>query len=205
MMKSIILIGGGGHCKSCIDVIEQEGNYQIAGIIDVTEKIGQKIQGYPIIGTDMDLSNLIRRYKNVLITVGQIKSASVRIKLFNQLKLLNAQLPVIRSPKAYISKHTIIKQGTIVMHHALINAGAVIGANCIINSKSLIEHEAIIGDHCHISTGSTVNGQVIIDDECFIGSGATLVNNIQIRERVIIPAGKTVYTSVEKTGVYTSR
>ena len=28
-MKEIILIGGGGHCKSVIDVIEQEGKFQI--------------------------------------------------------------------------------------------------------------------------------------------------------------------------------
>ena len=35
--KSIVLIGGGGHCKACIDVIEVEGKYNIIGIIDVPE------------------------------------------------------------------------------------------------------------------------------------------------------------------------
>ena len=33
----ILLIGGGGHCHSVIDVIEQEGKYKIAGIIDKKE------------------------------------------------------------------------------------------------------------------------------------------------------------------------
>ena len=28
MKETIILIGGGGHCKSCIDVVEQEGRFQ---------------------------------------------------------------------------------------------------------------------------------------------------------------------------------
>ena len=32
-MKKIILVGGGGH-KSVIDVVEQEGKFKIAGIID---------------------------------------------------------------------------------------------------------------------------------------------------------------------------
>jgi len=36
-MKKIILIGAGGHCKSVIDVIEQEARFEIAGIIDKTE------------------------------------------------------------------------------------------------------------------------------------------------------------------------
>jgi hypothetical protein len=32
IMRDLILIGGGGHCKSCIDVIELETKYAIAGI-----------------------------------------------------------------------------------------------------------------------------------------------------------------------------
>ena len=38
MKEKIILIGGGGHCRACIDVIEQEGRFTIAGIVDVPEK-----------------------------------------------------------------------------------------------------------------------------------------------------------------------
>lgn len=205
MMPSIILIGGGGHCKACIDVIEHEGKYKIAGIVDVAEKVGQEILGYPIIGTDMELPVLVEQYKNALITVGQIKTANIRIKLFNQLKSLKAQLPVIISPLAYVSPHATIREGTIIMHHALINAEANVGSNCIINSKSLIEHEASIGNHCHISTGAKINGQVRVGNECFIGSGATLANNITLTDKVIIPAGQAVFKNIEKPGVYFRR
>ena len=44
--KEIILIGGGGHCKSCIDVIESTNDFSIAGIIDSKDKIGDSILGY---------------------------------------------------------------------------------------------------------------------------------------------------------------
>ena len=33
-MKKIILIGGGGHCRSCIDVIESTKMFKIIGIIN---------------------------------------------------------------------------------------------------------------------------------------------------------------------------
>ncbi|MBI4309254.1 MAG: acetyltransferase, partial [Candidatus Omnitrophica bacterium] len=36
--KNLILIGGGGHCKSCIDVIESENKFKIAGIVDTKER-----------------------------------------------------------------------------------------------------------------------------------------------------------------------
>lgn len=202
MKKPIILIGGGGHCKSCIDVIELEGKYQIAGIVDAKEKQGQTILGYPVIGTDDDLPRLISQYKNALITVGQIKSANIRIKLYQYLKELKAELPVIISPLAYVSKHAQVQQGTIIMHHAIINAEANVSVNNIINSKALIEHEASIGNHCHISTGATINGQVKIGNEAFIGSGATLANNIHLTDKVIVPAGATVFKNISKPGIY---
>lgn len=201
-MESIILIGGGGHCKSCIDVIEQEGRFNIAGIVEKDNGRDEKILGYPIIGCDDDLPELIAKYKNVLITVGQIKSANVRMKLFSICSDLNAALPVIISPVAYVSRYTILGKGSIIMHHAVVNAEANIGVNNIINSKALIEHEVRIGNHCHISTGSRINGQVSIADECFIGSGVTLANNITISEKVIIPAGTTVFKNINKSGIY---
>ena len=105
MGKEIILIGG-GHCRSCIDVIEQEGKYSIAGIIEATAKEEQnkKILGYSVIGTDTDLPSLANKY-SCLITIGQIKSVKPRLHLFEQLQDIKASLPVVISPMAYVSKH----------------------------------------------------------------------------------------------------
>ncbi|MDK2821920.1 MAG: PglD N-terminal domain [Clostridia bacterium] len=38
MREKIILIGGGGYCKSVIDVIECLGTYDIVWIVDKKEK-----------------------------------------------------------------------------------------------------------------------------------------------------------------------
>ena len=42
-MNNIILIGGGGHCHSVIDVIEQEGRFRIKGIVDKTKLLGSSV------------------------------------------------------------------------------------------------------------------------------------------------------------------
>lgn len=172
MKEKIILIGGGGHCRSCIDVIEQEGHFAIAGIIDLPEKKQQKILDYTIIGADADLFQLIKDIPNVLITIGQIKSPMRRIELYNDLKRMGACFPVILSPLAYVSPHAQVAEGTIVMHQAMINAGAKVGRNCIINTKALVEHDSVIEDHCHISTGAIVNGGTKVGSGSFFGSGA---------------------------------
>jgi len=192
MKKNVILIGGGGHCKSCIDVIEQEGVFQIAGIVDVLEKMSQKILGYEIIATDCDLPHLAKEYENFLITLGQIRSANKRILLFNRLRELGARLPVIFSPLSYVSKHATVAKGTIVMHHALVNAGAKVGANCIINTKALIEHDAVVEDHCHIATGGIVNGGAKIKAGTFFGSNAVTKGYITVGEKSFINCGTKV-------------
>jgi len=173
MKHEIILIGGGGHCKSVIDVIEQEDKFSIAGIIDKPELIGQKVLGYEIIGCDNDLDELFKTYKYAFITIGHIGSDSIRIKLFHKLQQIGYILPSIISPFAYISQHAKIGDATIIMHHALVNADATIGENCIINSKALIEHDAKVEDHCHISTAAVINGGVIVKEGTFYGSNAT--------------------------------
>lgn len=187
-MKKIILIGGGGHCKSVIDVIEQEKKYKISGIIDKTSFLGTKILGYKVIGNDLDLMSFSKKIKYALITVGQIKSAKLRIKLFKLVKKAGFILPSIISPNAHVSKHSKIGNGSIVMHHAIINANTYVGDNCIINSKALIEHDCIISSHCHISTNATINGGVKIDSSCFIGSNVVTTNNITIKKNSFIKA-----------------
>ena len=195
-MKPLLLIGGGGHCHACIDVIESEEKYRIAGVVLPIRGDHTDVTGYPVIGADEDLPALLKKTPNAIVTVGQIKSAAVRIKLFELLKTYGANLPIIQSPFAYCSKRAVISEGTIVMHGSLVNAGAQVGANCIINSHALIEHDVEIADHCHISTGAKVNGGVRIGKGTFIGSGSILKEGVTLGAGVVIGAGQLVLNDV---------
>jgi sugar O-acyltransferase (sialic acid O-acetyltransferase NeuD family) len=172
-MKEIILVGGGGHCKSVIDVIEQEAKYTIAGIIDKKELVGSEVLGYKIIGCDDDLVKIREQFSHAIVTVGHVKSNALRVKLFNLLKDLDFHMPNIISPLAYVSRHAFVDEGSVILHHALVNPHAKVGKNCIINSKALIEHDATVEDHCHISTASVINGGTVVKENSFYGSNAT--------------------------------
>ena len=190
--KNLILLGGGGHCKSCIDVIEQEGKYKIIGILDNEELLGQSVLGYNFIGIDTDIEKFAIQGNSFLITVGQIKSSSIRKKLFVLLNKNNAQIATVISPRAYVSEHAHIAKGTIIMHDVLVNASASIGKNCIINSKALIEHDSIIEDFCHISTSAVLNGGARIKEGTFFGSNSVSKEYIETDKDDFIKAG-TIY------------
>ena len=188
--KPLILLGGGGHCKSVIDVAESAG-YTILGILDKPELAGIKVLDYEIIGTDDDIPQYVDKAE-FLITVGQIKSPAIRQKLALLVMRAGGKFATVIASDAYVSKYATIGAGTVIMHKAVVNADANIGEHCIINTMANIEHEVQISDFCHISTGVMVNGNCVIGDEVFIGSGSVLYNGISVIDNAIIPAGSVV-------------
>lgn len=199
--KKIILIGGGGHCKSCIEVIESTGEYVIAGILDLLEKKGDRVLTYKIIGDDNELEKFKELGHEFLITIGQIKSATVRKAIFQRLKSIDATIATVISPLAHVSNYAELGEGTIVMHGVFVNADAKVGVNCIVNTKAVIEHDTSIADHCHISTGAIVNGNCKISNNVFIGSGAVISSQRNIGDSAIVGAGTVVIRDVMENDV----
>jgi sugar O-acyltransferase (sialic acid O-acetyltransferase NeuD family) len=196
MKKKIVLVGGGGHCKSVIDVIEMEGSYSIAGIIDIKEKLGLRILGYEICWTDEHIAELVKKYENFLITIGQIRNPDARITLYEKIKGLEGKMPVLVSPKAHVSRHATIGEGTVVMHHAVVNAEASVGKNNILNTGCLLEHDVEVGDHCHVSTKAVINGGTRIGDRVFVGSSSVLSQTISVGSDSVISSGSVVRKSI---------
>jgi sugar O-acyltransferase (sialic acid O-acetyltransferase NeuD family) len=189
---SLILIGAGGHARACIDVIEQNDKYHIAGLVGLAEDVNSHQFEYPVLATDKELPKLIKEYKYALITVGQIQTPDHRIRLYQIATELGFQLPVIISPSSFVSRQANLGAGAIVMHGAFINAGAKIGNNCIINTRALVEHDVAVADHCHISTGAILNGKVNIGVGSFVGSGSLVKEGVSIGQKSVIGMGLSV-------------
>ena len=200
---SLILIGAGGHARSCIDVIEQQGQYQIAGLIGMPDEVKTQHLGYSVIGTDNDLPELTKTCQYALITVGQIKTAEHRIRLYQHAIQLGFQLPIIIAPTAHVSRHARLGEGSIVMHGAIINAGARVGNNCIINTGALIEHDVTVKDNCHISTGSILNGDVTVGAGSFIGSCSVIKEGVAIGKSCLVGMGLTVRHNLSDYAIFT--
>ncbi len=177
-MKPLILVGGGGHCKSVIETAENAG-YSILGVLDKPEELGRDILSTKVIGTDDDIPLFVDKAEFV-ITVGFIKNPTLRIKLYNMVKTAGGKFATVIASTAHVSKYATIGEGTVVMHQAIVNAGAIVGKNVILNTFSNIEHDAVIGDHCHVSTGAMVNGGANVADATFIGSQCVINQYVDI-------------------------
>lgn len=201
MKRPLILIGGGGHCKSVIEVAESAG-YEIKGILDMPDEVDKEVlPGHKVIGTDDEIPQYVEEC-DFVITVGFIKNPALRIKLYNKVKAAGGRLATIIASTAHVSKYAELGEGTVIMHQAFVNAGAKIGDNCIINTFVNIEHDAEVGNQCHISTGTMVNGECKIGENCFIGSQSVCANCIEIASDIIVGAGSVVRKSIRVKGIY---
>lgn len=198
--KNLILVGGGGHCKSVIEAAESVG-YCILGVLDTLENVGKQVLDYKVIGTDDDIPQFVSKAE-FIITVGFIKNPAIRIKIYNRINEAGGKLATIVASTARVSKHATVGEGTVIMHQAFVNAGAQIGVNCIINTFSNIEHDACVGDQCHISTGAMVNGDCKVGKRVFIGSQSVLANGIEIGDDIVVGAGSLVRKTIRIKGIY---
>ena len=195
MNNGVVLVGGGGHCRSVIDVLEA-AKVQIAGIIHGSDCAGESVLGYSFLGRDDDLAKLNQIYSSALVTVGQVKNPAIRIRLFAILQKNGFTLQTITSPFAYVSPYATLGVGTVVMHQSLINAGTSVGYNCIINTKALIEHDCVVDNHCHIAAGVVLCGGVQVGEGTFIGANAIVHPQVTIGKNCIIGMGVRVFKDI---------
>lgn len=198
MNKKILLIGGGGHCKSVLDSILELNEYAEIGIVDKKENLGMSVMGVPVVGCDDDLAVLhCDGYKYAFVTVGSIGDPTLRIKLFNLLSEIGYEIPVIIDDSAKVSKHARIEQGVFVGKQSIINAGALIQKGSIINSGAIVEHDCQIGAFSHIAPGAVLGGEVVVGENSHVGSNATVKQQIHIGSNSIIGMGSVVLQKID--------
>lgn len=202
MSGTLVLVGGGGHCRACIDVIAAEGRWRIHGILEAPDRAGTSQDGVPVIGTDADMEALAAAGHRFLVTVGQVKSPKARLAVLERLAAAGARLATVRAPSAVVSPRAALGEGTIVMHQAVVNAGARVGRNAIVNTRALLEHDSEVGEACHVSTGAILNGGARLGDRSFLGSGAVVVNQVSVGPDCVIGAGSVVTRDLGAPGIY---
>jgi len=202
MKEKLLLIGAGGHCKVILDLLMESGEYDVAGIIDLKERVGRNLYGVPVVGTDSDLPKFINKgIKRCFISIGSVGDHGLRGKLYKFARKSGFLFPNLIHPSASVSSRASLGHGNYIAPGVIINAGTEIGNNCIINTGVIIEHDCKIGDFVHISPGSILSGGIIVGECSHVGTGSVVIHNLEIGANVIIGAGSVVTKNIRKNMV----
>lgn len=197
MQPSIVIFGGGTQAKCTIDIIEKEGKYTIAGIIDSKAEIGSSVYGHKVIGRQEQLKVLQDKHSiyGGIISVGDNWIRKIiyddivkRVSDFNFVNAIH--------PSTIIGNDVKIGKGVMVMAGCIINPGAIIEDFTFFATGAQIEHDCIIHDFASVSAGSVTGGLVEVGKYSAITLGVTIVDRIKIGENSVIGSGSLIMKDV---------
>ena len=194
MKEKIFVYGASGHAKVVIDIIERQGLYDIAFLVDDDPALNTTdFYGYRIIGGRQELLAV-----DDLVCAGIVAIGSNRARSAVATWLTDSKFDLISAihPSAQLGRGVTIGGGTAIMAGVIINSDTHIGRNSIINTRASIDHDCVINDCVHIAPGSTLCGTVTIGKQTFICAGATIIPNLTIGSNVTVGAGSLVIRDV---------
>lgn len=200
--KKILLVGGGGHCRSVLDSLLSLNEYDEIGIIDRKGTGSEDIFGVPMVGTDADLERLFREgWTAAFVTVGSVGNTSVRRRIFDNLNRMGFSLPCIVDPTAVLGRSVTLERGVYIGKCAVVNACAHLGDCVIINSGAIVEHDCRIDDFVHVSPGCILCGAVQVGNDSHIGAGSVVRQQISIGANTVIGSGGNVVEPIPDNAV----
>lgn len=193
-MRKVLVVGAGGHSKVIVDILQQNGQYDVVGFVDSGDRQGY--WGIPVIGRDEDLE-VLRQERKIPYAFVALGNNVLREKVSRKVSDAGFELINVISSKALVSPRATLGKGVAVMAGAVVQADALIEDGCILNTNSSIDHECRVGAYSHIAPGTAVSGNTVIGTGCFLGTGSRVIDGIHIGNHVTVGAGGTVVGDLE--------
>ncbi len=188
-VRSIHIIGAGGHAKVVIRAAELQG-YQVIGVFDDdTSKYGTVIADATVVGTSDDLLNQ-PRYP----TVAAVGDNATRKRIVGRLDL--DWISIIH-PGAIVDQSVELGRGSVVMAGAVIQVDTEIKNHVIVNTGSTIDHDCSLDDFCHVAPGSHLAGHCWLAEGVLLGIGAVAIPSVKIGAWATVGAGAAVINDID--------
>jgi sugar O-acyltransferase (sialic acid O-acetyltransferase NeuD family) len=196
--NKIVVVGASGHAKVIVDILQREGKYEIMGFLDRVRSAGDELMGYPILGSDESLPELMVSH-GIMGAIVAIGDNFLRSKVAACIRELCPSLTFVRAihPSASLANGVTVGEGSAIMAGACVNSNTSIGRFCIVNTGSSLDHDSSLGDFASLAPGVTTGGNCHIGMYSAVCIGATLSDGIQIGEHSIVGAGSLVLKSIE--------
>lgn len=183
-VKSIYVIGAGGHAKVVIRALQDSGCEAAMIFDDAPERQGATLLEIPIVGP----IERILEYPShpTVIAVG---NNAVRHRIAKKYDL---PWMTIVHPRAMIDHTVSVGRGTVVLAGVVIQVDSSIGDHAIINHAATVDHDCRIESFAHLAPGVHLSGEVTVCEGAFVGVGAVAIPGVHIGTDTTVGAGAAV-------------
>lgn len=196
-MRSVYILGGGGHAGVLLDTLTL-GGVSVAGIIAPEAPSAVTLRGTPWLGPDSALSGYNPNEISLVNGIGSAGDTALRHRAYLAHRADDFTfLDVIHPSAVYSRTATAHGAGLQLLAGAVVGPGAQLGENVLINTRAVVEHDCFVGAHTHVATGAVLCGTCRIGIGVHIGAGAVVRQGISIGDGACIAAGAIVIRDVE--------
>lgn len=195
-MKTVYLLGGGGHAGVLLDTLVQNG-IAVAGVVAPEQPSVAALKNRVWIGPDSVLFAQKTKHISLVNGIGSVVDTTLRQEIYLNFRNNGYTFLDVIHPSAVFSKTaTTRNDGLQLLAGSVVGPGVWIGENVLINTRAVVEHDCIVGNHTHVATGAIVCGDCRIGSSVHIGAGAVVRQGIIIGDGACIAAGAVVIRDV---------
>lgn len=196
-MRSLVIIGAGGHGRETLDVVEAINDHEAAPVWDVLGLVASRHdevlvgrRAVPVLGDVDVLAGLDAAY---VIGIG---ASDVRRRIDAQVAGYGREAAVLVHPRASLGSDLRLAPGVILAAGARVTTNVALGRHTHLNVNAVVSHDCVLGDYVTCSPGVLVNGTCTLEDGVFLGTGAIVTPGRRLGAGAVIGAGAVVVDDV---------
>jgi len=166
MNKNLLILGAGQYGTVVKEIAEEMGCFDKIDFLDDSYGTDNPNYHEEAIGTIKDMASFSGDYFYAIPAIGIAES---RLALIQKIKEETTfQIPVIVSPRAYISKSAQLQKGTVIEPLAGVHANTVIGIASYVSMGAVVNHNAVVLEGCHIDNNAVVMSGALVVAKTYI-------------------------------------
>lgn len=197
-MKTLVIIGAGGHGRVVADCAQQIGRYQNIVFLDDCFNQNKSSGQWNIVGLVKDFPQYLS-HADFIVAFG---NNQLRASIIKTLQEAKAHITSLIHPSAAISQQSEIGSGVVICANVVINIGTHIADGCIVNTGATVDHDCKIHAYVHISPGVNIAGGVTVEHSSWLGIGSTIIECLTIAKNTQVGAGAVVTQSTKANSLY---
>jgi sugar O-acyltransferase (sialic acid O-acetyltransferase NeuD family) len=131
----------------------------------------------------------------VVMAVGRNGERAELVRMLESL-VVPATFEEAVHPSAQIAPTSVLGEGSVVLHGAIVQPNATIGRHVLINTAASVDHDCVVGDYAHVSPHATLCGHVQVGEGTHIGAGAVVIPSVRIGRWCRVGAGAVVVSDL---------
>jgi sugar O-acyltransferase (sialic acid O-acetyltransferase NeuD family) len=182
--RPVHILGGGGHAKVVIGVLERLG-YTVAGLFDDDpRRWGGTLLGIPVLGPIAHIAQAAPLPAVIAIGDNALRRRIAETYALEWLSVID--------PRAWVDPSVTLGRGTVVLPGALVQVDARLGEHVIVNTAASVDHDCVVGSFVHLAPGVRLAGGVTVEEGVLMGTGAVSIPGTSVGAWTTIGAGATV-------------